>query len=114
MAEKSQFHLEPKLSLKWVKGNDYEATVSVQLNDGCFHEVGLKAGLPPNTVAIPETVPITYTFTRDIGKVCPENVHTVTATITVQSSDAKTKVTVYAAVNGEIAGTDTKPFPRKQ
>jgi hypothetical protein len=56
---------------------------------------------------------VTFSFTHDEGKVCGDVTKTVDQTISVPFSAAKPKLTAFAAANGEAAGSDTKPFPRK-
>ena len=104
--------LKVTVALKWVKGDEYEAKVSVQITDSCYHPGNLTAGLPPGTAAIPEVETLTFNFTHDEGKVCSDIVKTIEKTITVISSSGKQKVTAFAVVNGVLAGSDTKPFPR--
>jgi hypothetical protein len=104
--------LKVVLTLKWLQGNDYEAKVAVTTTDSCYHEGELKMGLPTGTMGIPEIEYITFFFTHDEGKACSDIVKTVEKKITVSFSDAKPKVTAFAAVNGKAAGSDTKPFPR--
>ena len=112
VSEKSSYKLTVTLDLHWKQGNDYEAKVSVQTTDSCFHPVELKQGLPPDTVGIPETAYLTFTFTHDENKVCSDLVKTVEKTITISFSAEKTKVTAFAVVNGVTAGSATKDFPR--
>ena len=105
--------LKVTLALKWVKGDEYEAKVSVQITDSCYHPGNLSTGLPPGTVVVPEVEPLTFNFTHDEGKACSDIVKTVEKTITVISSSGKQRVTAFVVVNGMLAGSDTKPFPRK-
>jgi hypothetical protein len=112
MADKVNHKLKIQLALKWLQGKDYEATVAVEITDSCYHEVDLKVGLPPGTAGIPEIEYLTYTFTHDSGKACSDIVKTVKKSIKIVFSDAKPRVTAYAVVNGQVAGSDTKPFPK--
>jgi hypothetical protein len=112
MADKANDKLKVQLTLKWLQGKDFEATVAVEITDSCYHEVDLKVGLPPGTVGVPEIEYLTYTFTHDTGKACSDIVRTVKRSIKIVFSDAKPKVTAFAVVNGQVAGSDTKPFPK--
>jgi hypothetical protein len=112
MPDKTPHQLKVQLSLKWLQGKDYEATVTVELLDSCYHEVDLKVGLPPGTVGVPEILYLSYTFTHDTGKVCSDLVKTVKKSIKILFSEGKPTVTAFAVVNGAVAGSDTKPFPR--
>ena len=114
MADKTNFQLKVHLGLLWLQKNDYQATVSVQITDTCYHEVDLKVGLPPGTVGVPEILYLTYTFTHDSGKLCGDVVRTVKKSIKIQFSDATPTVTAYAVVNGQVAGSDTKLFPKSK
>jgi hypothetical protein len=105
-------NLKVSLALKWVKGNDYEAKVSVTITDSCYHEGDLKIGLPPGTVGIPEVEYLTFNFSHDEGRACSDIVRTVEKTIQVLFSSAKPRATAYAVVNDKVAGSDTKSFPR--
>jgi hypothetical protein len=105
--------LRVTLALKWLKGGQYEAQVSVEIIDSCYHPGALSVGLPSGVVVLPEVEPLTFTFTRDEGKACADVVRTVDKTITATSSAGKQKVTAFAVVNGAVAGSDTKPFPRR-
>ena len=103
--------LKVVLALKWIRQNEYEATVSVTTTDSCFVEGDLKVGLPLNTVGLPELEYLTFSFSHT-GKECGQIVRTVSKTIPIQFSPAKPTVTAYAVVNGVVAGHDTKSFPR--
>jgi hypothetical protein len=113
MAAKPAHKLEVKLALKWLHGNEYEATVSVTLIDSCYHELDLKIGLPPGTVGVPEIEYLTYSFSHK-GEICSDIVKTVKKSIQITFSTGKPTVTAFAAVNGQVAGSDSKPFPRKK
>jgi hypothetical protein len=112
MAEKLKYKLQVELTLKWLKGREYEATVAVEITDSCYHEVDLKVGLPPGTVGILEVEYLTYTLTHDSGKECGAIARIVSKSIPIVFSDTKPKVTAFAVVNGQVAGSDTKPFPK--
>jgi hypothetical protein len=112
MANDATHKLKVKVSLKWVQGNEYEASVAVETLDSCYHEVDLKIGLPPGTLGIPEIEYLTFTFTHS-GGICSDIVKTVTRKINVPFSAAKRSVTAYAVVNGKIVGEDTAPLPKK-
>ncbi len=112
MADQTDFKLNVQLGLVWLHKNDYEATVSVVILNTCYHEVDLKVGLPPGVVGVPEILYLTYTFTYDTGRPCGQIVQTVKKSITIPFSNATPKVTAYAVVNGQVAGSVTKPFPR--
>jgi len=113
MAPDPKIHnLKVILDLKWIKGNDYEAKVTVTITDSCYHPGQLEIGLPPGTAGIPEIEYLTFNLTHDGGKVCSDLTRDVDQTIHVPFSSAKPKATAYAVVNGKVAGSDTKPFPR--
>jgi hypothetical protein len=112
MAQNKVNKLKVTLALKWIHGDEYEAAVSVELTDTCYHEGKLVAGLPPGTLGIPEIEYLTYSFTHDENKKCGALDHTVQQTIRIKSSSGKRSVTAYATVNGEIAGEATAIFPR--
>jgi len=112
-AAEDPHHLDVVLELKWLHDNIYEAKVSVTITDTCYHEGDLKIGLPPGTVGIPEVLYLTYSFTHDEGKKCGQIAKIVNQTVEVPFSAGKPTVTAYAVVNGKVAGSDTKSFPRK-
>jgi hypothetical protein len=107
------YNLKVVLDLKWIQGNDYEAKVTVTITDSCYHPGELTLGLPSGTVGIPEIEYLTFSFTHDEGKACGDITKNVEQTVRIPFSTAKPKATAYAAVNGKVAGSDTKPFPRK-
>jgi hypothetical protein len=55
MGHNLEHRLTVNLALRWLHGNEYDATVYVTLTDTCYHEGDLTVGLPPGTVGIPET-----------------------------------------------------------
>jgi hypothetical protein len=112
MADNVEHKLKVSLALKWVHGNVYEAKVFVTITDSCYVEGNLKVGLPPGTVGTPELEYLTFSFTHK-GGICSDIVRTVDQTIQIPFSTGKSNVTAYAVVNGKVAGSDTKPFPRK-
>jgi hypothetical protein len=112
-AETKTYKLKTTLSLVWKQGDQYEASVSVELTDTCFHPGALRKGLPPKTNVVPEVEPLTFDITHEDGKACGEQIKVVTEKIIVNSSPGKTQVTAFAVVNGAVAGSDTKSFPRK-
>jgi len=105
-------HLKVTLSLKWRHGADYEAEVSVQLPEDCFHYFDLKAGLPPGEVGLPEIQYLSATITRDTSRACAEHVTSPSKKIGISFLQGKQKVTANAVLKGKIVGSDTKPFPR--
>lgn len=112
MASNVEHKLKVSLALKWVRGNLYDAKVSVTVTDSCYVPGDLKVGLPPGRVGIPEFVYLTFSFTHK-GGICSDIVKTVEKSIEIPISADKTHVTAFAVVNGEVAGDDTKPIPRK-
>jgi hypothetical protein len=113
-ADLKAHNLKVVLTLKWLQGNNHEANVAVTITDTCYHDGALRMGLPPGTVGLPEIEYITFFFTHDDGKACGDIVRTVEKTIKIPFSNAKPKVTAFAAVNDKAAGSDTKPFPRQK
>jgi hypothetical protein len=107
------YHLDVALTLKRSHDNVYDAKVSVTVPDACFHAGKLRLGLPRGMMGIPEAQYLTFPFKRDEGAVCAQMLSTVSQTVSVTYNDAKPKATAYAVVNGKVAGSDTKPFPRR-
>lgn len=107
------YHLDVALALKRSHDDVYDAKVSVTLPDGCYHAGKLRLGLPRGSMGIPEAQYLTFPFKHEEGAMCAQMVTTVSQTIRVTSNDAKPKATAYAVVNGQVAGSDTKPFPRE-
>jgi hypothetical protein len=105
-------NLKVVLGLKWIKGNDYEAKVTVTVTDSCYHPGELKVGLPPGTVGLPEIEYMYFNMTHDEGKACGDITKNVEKTIHVPFSSVKPNATAYVVVNSAVAGSDTKPFPR--
>jgi hypothetical protein len=67
--------------------------------------------LPNGKAGIPEMEYLTFDFTHK-GGTCSDLVKTVDQTIQIKFSSVKPNATVFAVVNGEVAGQDTKPFPK--
>jgi hypothetical protein len=107
------YSLKVALDLKRSHDDVYDAKVSVTITDSCFYVGKLRLGLPWGTVGIPEVQYLTFPFTHEEGQVCGQMARTVSQTISVPFSDAKPKATAFAVVNGEVAGSDTQPFPHK-
>lgn len=106
--------LKVVLALKWKHNDIYEATVSVTVIDSCYEPGQLREGLPKGKVGIPEMEYLTFEFTHKSGKGCSDLVKTVSKTIEIKFSPAKSRATAFAVVNGDVVGEDTKPFPRAQ
>ena len=106
--------LNVTLALKWAGGDAYDAEVTVEIKDSCYHEKDLKIGLPPGQVAIPEIEPLTFPLTHDEGKACGDIDRLVTKKLQIPHSAGKTRVTAFAVVNGKVVGEDSKEFPRKK
>jgi len=111
MADDAEHQLNVSLALQWTYGNVYDAKVSVTITDSCYGAGDLEVGLPPDTVGIPEIEYLTFSFTHP-GGICSDIVRTVDQTIQIPFSAGKPSVTAFAAVNGKVAGQDTKPFPK--
>jgi len=112
MADAADHKLKVVLALKWVRGNAYEAKVSVTVPDSCYIAGDLKVGLPPGMVGIPEIEYLTFDITHKSGP-CSDVVRTLEKSIEITVSTAKRSVTAFAVVGGKVAGEDTKPVPRK-
>jgi hypothetical protein len=111
MSNEAAHSLRVSLVLKWKHDNIYDAKVSVTLTDTCYMPGDLRIGLPPGTLGIPEIEYLTFSFTHK-GGMCGQVVKTVDQSMEIPFSDGKPNVTAFAVVNGEVAGQDTKPFPK--
>jgi hypothetical protein len=104
-----------KLQLKWVKQDDYEATVSTEFLDTCYQAVSIKLGMPPGMAAgIPEIQYITAVISHDTnGKQCGQIVTWHAQTLAnVPSAGKPFGVTAYVVLNNKIVGMDHQKFPR--
>jgi hypothetical protein len=111
MTDAAKRPLKVVLALKWNHKDIYDAKVSVTVIDSCYVPGKLHEGLPNGKAGIPEMEYLTFDFTHK-GGTCSDLVKTVDQTIQIKFSSVKPNATVFAVVNGEVAGQDTKPFPK--
>jgi hypothetical protein len=104
-------NLTPGLSLKWIHGSVYEATVTATILDTCYRIGELKIGLPHGVEGAPDIEYLTLNMTHE-GKVCGDIAREVTRSIDIPSLAGKREVTAYTVLNGKVSGHLTKPVPK--
>jgi hypothetical protein len=106
-------HLKTNLSLAWTGGDEYDATVTVQIIGTGYSSGVLHPGLPKGTFGIPEEVYLTAEFTHEDQERSGNIVYPVTLKYDGIHSVGKFGATVFVTVNGEIAGSDSSHwFPK--
>ena len=105
-------HLNVKLRLRWLKGDEYEANVDTEVLDSCYKPGKIEVvNNPPGIVGLKDHVYILADFTHK-GQQCSQVVRKVTQKIEPVHSTGKRFVTAFVRVNGKFAGFASKQFPK--